>query len=273
MNDRAFMSEQPLQIGSFDGTAIPAILTLPDKRAHEGRLVVLLHGITTSKDEYQDAFKTLAQELAERGAASLRIDFRGHGDSSAASTSFAIGAQTLDILRSATWAQTEGIAMRLVVLAASFAAPAAICASYILEETVERLVLLAPAVDLQATFVEPETEWGRNAFGSDRIRSAALQGGFRLDGLELSRQFAVDLLLTDPQPLLKRLTCPISLLHGEDDGMVPFSASKRCAERVPSIRFFPMPHTGHGLAEVGDDTRASTQTRANIDLLLDQLTG
>ena len=43
--------------------------------------VVMLHGFASFKDEVGDMYKRLAAELGERGIASIRIDFRGWGDS------------------------------------------------------------------------------------------------------------------------------------------------------------------------------------------------
>jgi len=43
--------------------------------------VLMLHGFASQKDEVGDMYKRLAAALAERGIASLRIDFRGWGES------------------------------------------------------------------------------------------------------------------------------------------------------------------------------------------------
>lgn len=43
--------------------------------------VVMLHGFASFKDEVGDMYKRLAAELGERGIASIRIDFRGWGES------------------------------------------------------------------------------------------------------------------------------------------------------------------------------------------------
>lgn len=59
---------------------IAAIVNQP---AGEGPLpaVLMLHGFASHKDEVGDMYKRLAAALAEQGIASLRLDFRGWGES------------------------------------------------------------------------------------------------------------------------------------------------------------------------------------------------
>jgi dipeptidyl aminopeptidase/acylaminoacyl peptidase len=61
---------------------VPGTLTLPGQpSAAPLPVVLLLHGDLSSRNENGDLFTRQAAELAARGAASLRIDFAGSGDS------------------------------------------------------------------------------------------------------------------------------------------------------------------------------------------------
>jgi pimeloyl-ACP methyl ester carboxylesterase len=60
---------------------IKGTLALPDSGA-TGAAVVMLHGFGSSRNEVGGLFAMQAADLSEKGIASLRIDFRGYGESS-----------------------------------------------------------------------------------------------------------------------------------------------------------------------------------------------
>ncbi|MFC6585223.1 alpha/beta hydrolase family protein [Sulfitobacter aestuariivivens] len=70
-----------------DGQEVVGTLALPD--GDPAPVVILLHGFTGSRDELATeavpggVFGETAEALAEAGMASLRIDFRGSGESTA----------------------------------------------------------------------------------------------------------------------------------------------------------------------------------------------
>ena len=82
-----------LTIKTIDGFSIAAVHTLSEEKA----VVLWLHGITESMDEYLGFFKDGAKYLSDQGIDSLRIDFRGHGKSSGTSLDFSIVGQMLDV--------------------------------------------------------------------------------------------------------------------------------------------------------------------------------
>jgi len=72
------MSERRVSIRTRDGLHLVGTLTVPD--ALPRRAVVLVHGGGVTREE-GGFFARLAGGLAEKGAACLRFDLRGHGES------------------------------------------------------------------------------------------------------------------------------------------------------------------------------------------------
>ncbi len=78
-------------------------------------VVLMLHGFGSQKDEVGNMYARLADALAERGVASLRIDFRGFGKSDGDTGSTSVDAQVEDAeaayayLTSLDWVDPERI--------------------------------------------------------------------------------------------------------------------------------------------------------------------
>jgi pimeloyl-ACP methyl ester carboxylesterase len=268
------MNDKIEYITSFDSTRIPAIINVPDLIKNSKECIVLLHGLTTSKNEYQNVYRNLAEKLAEQGWQSVRFDFRGHGDSEDSLDQFNVYNQILDTLSVIKWVKSSIGADKYIILGTSFAASAGICTSYILQDNVIKLILLAPIIDFHRTFIKPETEWGREIFGRDKVIEAIFNDCLKVESnFKLSRRTSLDMLLIDPKSILKELKCAISILHGNEDGMVPFSATKEFAQKNTNIDFIEMPETGHGLAQIGDESRKAQRTIDNTDHLIRCLTG
>jgi dienelactone hydrolase len=60
---------------------VPGILTTPKAATAKLPVIVMLHGTASQKNEVGGLYQRLAALLAQRGYASLRIDFAGTGDS------------------------------------------------------------------------------------------------------------------------------------------------------------------------------------------------
>jgi pimeloyl-ACP methyl ester carboxylesterase len=52
-------------------------------------------------------------------------------------------------------------------------------------------------------------------------------------------------MLVDPEPLLRRITAPTLIVWGEQDGMIPFSNSADYMRDIPHATLLPLPGLGH----------------------------
>jgi hypothetical protein len=86
-----------------DGHDIPGVLTLPAEGESSFPAVLMLHGYGSDKNEVGLMYSRLAAALAERGIASLRVDFAGMGESAAPTLDYTYGSQIGDAAAAFEW--------------------------------------------------------------------------------------------------------------------------------------------------------------------------
>lgn len=265
-------TEREVLIPSPDtGALIPGTVLMP----HEGsRMVIFSHGIQGDRDEYLGTQRRLAHMLYENGVGSLRIDHRGHGKSVAPLEEYSVRTQTDDLRRSIAWAIEEFGLHKVTLAGISFGAPATLICAAACPSYVSQLVLVAPVLDMRATFIEPTTTWGLSNFGLKRIREAITSG----NGIELDRTYTLGVdvvsemcLLDVPFFVSTLVNKRIVIFHGADDDMVPLESSKAVADANGNVSIVVMHRTEHGLTEVGDDTFTSQRSTNNANAVVSAL--
>ena len=98
-------NETVVTVTSADGTAVPATLCVPVKVPEGGCPgVVMLHGTGSARDEAGKGYKIAAPILAAQyGVATIRIDFRGNGDSKAEYTDYTFKTAVEDAVAAAKY--------------------------------------------------------------------------------------------------------------------------------------------------------------------------
>jgi alpha/beta superfamily hydrolase len=215
----------------------------------------MCHGIDSHKQEYLDMHAVLAQRLAERGVASLRFDFRGHGESSGTNLDFDVSGQIIDLDAAVRWLGANGHDnSRKVFLGVSFGAAPGLFWS-LTRAPFARVCLFAPVLSYKDTFLEPTTEWGRAAFNPRGFRHAAEHGYLVLDeSFRVSIKLIEEMRLLDPRRGLAAFG-PGSVLaiHGTADSLVPCSTTQELTATHPNVEVRIIPGMDHGLFVVGDD--------------------
>jgi len=151
-----FSDEVVVEIPSQQGSIVG---TLETPEAERAPVVLMLHGFLSSRDELavantdEGVFARTARVLAENGIASLRIDFRGSGESSGAWEETTFSGQVSDALTAIDWLGSSDAVdgSRLAVLGWSqggLVASHAAAAS----DAVDALVLWAAVVNPTSTY-------------------------------------------------------------------------------------------------------------------------
>lgn len=204
-------------------------------------LALMLHGYAGSRNEIPVAggegmFARAARAFAERGIASLRIDFLGSGQSDGDWADTRFSGQARDAIFVAGWLRREygggeyGKESPLGVLGYSQGGLVALRAAA-LAEPFDRFALWNPVMDPMATY---GTLFGRETILHGAQRGTQHGSGEIVDGTRLRPGFFAEVLESDPIIDAAHSTVPILVVTGRRDPLVADGAA--LAERVAAGR-------------------------------------
>ncbi len=232
----ACSSDQPESSGeqkarSFDttvrsrGVAVPVTFVTPIVAEGEtSPLIVMAHGHGGSRDE-GGGYRRVAASLAERGIASIRMDFPGCGDSTESFTENNVGNMLLDMQAARKFAasQDEIDDNRIGLLGFSMGARLTALLSEI-DRSYKVMVLWAPAV---ANGAERELDSLGGPAVYHALRETAQETGLAEyttrwgAQLQLGYRWFTDLEETAPLVSLSKFTGPLLIIYGDKDEAVP----------------------------------------------------
>jgi len=265
--------ETKLTISSAHGVKIPAIFAHDEIRPPQKGLL-MLHGISTQKDEYLDFYRILAEGLARKGISTLRIDFRGHGESKVTPAGFTIASQLLDLVQSIRWLEQHTGFQKVSVLGTSFGAPPCLFAASIFPKKIDEVFLVAPVLDYVQTFISPISTWGKESFG--RVVERTIVQGETIplsDKFYMTADVVAEMLMIDIERLFRNNTKRIKIMHGNKDGMVDISITQDFAKRHGNIAFYMFDNMEHGFTDFGDEQGSNERTKSNIERMISIICG
>jgi len=256
-------TERHVNFTAPDGAKINGILTLPSGKAKYA--VVLLHGITTQKNEYADFFRQFADLLAQHDICSLRIDFRGHGDSTISSRQFSVSSQVLDTLTAAKWLSKTMKLTPVHLIGCSFGSPPAIFASLLNNSLIGRLFLVCPVLDYDATFLNPKTEWAKSLFNPKTLKAAYTNGTLKMtDTFSIDVKLLIEMQFIKPFLALQNIVKKCVIVHGKADSMVPFEITRKRTMGIKNVQVIGIPRMDHGYMDSDDELGVSDASRRNF---------
>ena len=205
--------QQPITYKSFDGTTVPAYLTLPPGSSGKNLpAIVMPHGGPEARDVW--GFDWLAQFFANRGYAVIQPEFRGStgfgadwfNNNAFQSWKTALG----DVNAAGKWLIAQGIAdpSRLGIVGWSYGGYAALQSNVLDPDLYKAVVAVAPVTDLAMLRRESE--------------------GFTNENLEKARVGGGGAMLDEASPLRHAdvFKAPVMLFHGDRDINVGFAESQ-----------------------------------------------
>ncbi len=196
---------------------LSAILQRPSSNYH-GPIVVLMHGFMANKR--MEPLKSIANELDNRGIASLRFDFDGHGKSQGRFQDMTVLTELEDArdvigyIHSQDW--VEGIAL----LGHSQGGVVAGMIAGELKDEIKALVQLAPAAVMTDDALEGKLMWRHYDPANP---PETLNVFFHRVGREYLK-------VNQTLPIYERSSLyegPVLLAHGKKDKIVPYSYSEK----------------------------------------------
>ncbi|MEP7293794.1 MAG: alpha/beta fold hydrolase [Chloroflexota bacterium] len=183
-------------------------------------VVLLLHGFASSRDEVGDMYKRLAGELAEYGIGSLRIDFRGWGESAGEMTDSTVSGQVedaaaaYDYLSGLDWVDSECVGLVGFSLGGSIA----VFSAGEHPDWYQSMALWSTGGDLNEAFLEE--------LGQENFDTAASDGevtidlGFRM--VTLGNDFFTGLDAYDYEAEFANYDGALMVVAGSEDGSAEY---------------------------------------------------
>ena len=230
-------------------------LSVPEGGA-TGPAVVMLHGFASSRDEIGGIFAAQAAALAEAGIASLRIDFRGYGDSnSVTEASITIDRMLEDsAIARAHLASVDGVDPdRVGVLGYSFGAAIAMLD----QENYPAIVTWGQMGDLEGEFLE---FLGQEAFDTARATgNYTVDLGWRV--ISLDAPFFDSVESHDLAAAFAGFDGPFLTIAGADDPAVNYFEQYLDLAKGPKSSLV-IPGTDHMLGVYSDQPEIAAQVVA-----------
>lgn len=211
----------PIVIAGSAGKKLAAVIDAPDAGAAGGRCVIMCHGMLSSKDGTKHV--ALSESLARSGTACVRFDFSGCGESEGSIEDTTISARIEDLEAVARETAARGYSSISLVGSSLGSATALLGAGSGLVPNVRSLVLFASVSRPERILDE---------FPAGDVARWRADGFFEIDGIRIKWNFLEDAAKHDCLGAACSIRCPVLLIHGSDDELVPVDSSREILEAL-----------------------------------------
>jgi uncharacterized protein len=191
------------------------VLSIPP---HATKITIFSHGFSSSKES--KIYLDLEKELNKKGIGTLRYDYYGHGERPENLEEFTLTKGVHTLHDAIAYIRGQGN-YDIVLLGASFGGVISLVASS-QDKTIKSLVLKSPVI-------EPKEFW-KNRLGEEGLKRWQKERILHYDDLgerfDLKYSFWEDLQAYNTLELARKIKCPIFIIHGSLDQVVPIRQSQ-----------------------------------------------
>jgi esterase/lipase len=207
---------------------IIGILEKPSKSSD--KIVIFAHGFTGSKEgPHSGLFPLTVERLLKYGFATLRIDFRGTGESDGYFEKMTVRGEANDLEKTMEFVKNLDY-KRIGIVGESMGATASILA---FNKKINCLVLWYPAVWLNQSSVYDAVKMGISMLDKEEwdLTYVKKRTGKKF---KLGREFVKEVMSLNLENRLNEIDCPILFIHGNKDDAVPHMQSEKAIKLVSS---------------------------------------
>ena len=222
---------ESVSIPSAPGIQLAGLLHNPDDRSSHA-CVVVAHGMLSSKGS--DKHRMICEAAAEAGVLALRFDFRGRGDSGGDPSILTVSNEIEDLSAVIAFVRDRGCS-RVMVVGSSLGGSVALLVGAKNNGLLGLVTIAAPA----RLPNRPRDAWGGSG-QSNRDNLIEVAPGEFIDAA-----FFRDAARHDVEAAAHALACPLLIIHGRADPVVPIDDAILLAERAPNADLVTHPTAGH----------------------------
>lgn len=216
----------------------------------QSKTILMLHGFASSRNEVGDLYKKLAFKLAERGYNTLRIDFRGYGDTKIATAKTSYTTMVIDARNAVKYLRKMGV-KNIAVQGFSLGSDVAISA-FSHDKSIKNMVLWSTPKTTMAQYYEIKKADRIKAYNKGKVN---IDLGWRK--ITLSKNFFESLKKWNVRLEFAAYKGKSLLIAGGND---PLHRDLKVFKQLnKNAHTITIKHTGHIYGVLNEDTRQSKE--------------
>lgn len=224
---------------------ICGVLEEPNKIKNE--IVIIVHGYSSNKD--RSSAKQIAEVLTKRGMNSFRIDLDGCGESEGLFENQTISSTVDDISSAIGLMKKRGYTK--IDLFGSSAGGLSVMATALKHPEINRIGLKAPVSDYPSQRLR---KYGQKYVDDWKKRGYNFYENREGQKLKVNYSFFEDSKRYVMYDKVKKIKCPILIIHGTADESVAIEDSRKVVKKFPNAKLIELKGADHALAINGDRT-------------------